>query len=379
MKIAMIGLRGIPAKSGGVENVVEHLAPLLVKLGVDVTVYCRNPYCKERPKEFKGVKLRYLPAINIKIGETISHSTFSSLDSLFRNYDIVHYHAMANGLFSFIPKITGKKTIVTLHGLDWQREKWGIAAKLFIKTSERLTCFFPDKVISVSEKIKNYYKTKYNKDIAFIPNGVDIFKPRAIHNLKRFGLKKDNYILFLSRIVPEKEVHTLIEAFKKINTNLKLVIAGDATHTEAYLERVKKLAGNDKRIIFTGPLYGDDKIEAFSNARLFILPSTIEGMPIVLLEAMSFGLCPLTSNIEENLDVIKDYGASFKVRDVNDLKSKMEYLIKNPQITKKKGVICKQVVKKDYQWEAIAKKTLAVYKEALKTERNINYPKNRID
>jgi glycosyltransferase involved in cell wall biosynthesis len=171
--------------------------------------------------------------------------------------------------------------------------------------------------------------------------------------------------LFLSRIVPEKEVHTLVEAFKKIKTDLKLVIAGDATHTEAYLDKVKALAKNDKRIIFTGPLYGDDKIEAFSNARFFVLPSTIEGMPIVLLEAMSFGLCPLVSDIEENLDVIKDYGFSFKVRNVNDLKKKLEYLIKNPNITNKKGKQCKGLVKTEYQWENIAKQTLKVYKEVL--------------
>lgn len=361
----MIGLRGIPAKSGGVENVVEHLAPLLVELGCDVTVYCRNPYCKERPKSFQGVKLRYLPSINIKIGESISHSTFSSLDALFRDYDIVHYHAMANGLFSFVPKITGKKTIVTLHGLDYEREKWGLPGKAWLRMCEFCASKFPDKVISVSEKIKRHFKEQFNKDIVFIPNGVDIFKPKPISKLKRFGLKKDNYILFLSRIVPEKGIHTLIEAFKKLNTNHKLVIAGDATHTEEYLKKVKKLAGNDKRIIFTGPLYGDDKVEAFSNASFFVLPSTIEGMPIVLLEAMSFGLCPLTSDIEENLDVVGDLGVSFKVKDINDLKKKLEYLINNPSIAKKKGKQCKELAKKKYQWKNIANQTLKVYKEVL--------------
>lgn len=371
IRVAMIGLRGIPAKSGGVENVVEHLAPLLVELGADVTVYCRNPYCKERPKSFKCVKLRYLPSINIKIGESISHSSFSTADVIFRNYDIIHYHAMANGLFSFIPRIIGKKSVVTLHGLDYEREKWGWAAKSWLRMCEWCASKFPDKVISVSEKIKHHFKSVFNKDIVFIPNGVDIVKPRPINNLKRFNLKKDNYILFLSRIVPEKEVHTLIEAFKRINTNLKLVIAGDATHTEAYLERVKGLAKGDKRIIFTGPLYDDekskkyDKTEAFSNALFFVLPSTIEGMPIVLLEAMSFSLCPLVSNIKENLDVIKNASFSFKVRNINDLKSKMEFMINNKDKVKKQGKLCKNMVVKDYQWKNIAKKTLEVYKEVL--------------
>lgn len=366
MRVAMIGLRGIPAKSGGVENVVEHLAPLLVKEGCEVTVYCRNPYCKERLKEFKGVKLRYLPTINTKHTEALVHSFLATCDALFRDYDIVHYHAMANGLFSLIPRLAGKKTIVTLHGLDYEREKWGKLAKMYLKFCERAIIVFPNKIISVSEKIKRHYKKHYNKDIIFIPNGVNISKPRRISNLKRFGLKRNDYILFLSRIVPEKEVHTLIEAFKKTNTTLKLVIAGDATHTEDYLKKVKQLAKNDKRIIFTGPLYGDDKLEAFSNARFFVLPSTIEGLPVVLLEAMSFGLYPLVSDIEENLDVIKNYGVSFKVRDSSDLKDKLEYLINNPSITKKKGKLCKEVVIKHYGWKEIARKTLNVYAEVLR-------------
>ena len=361
----MIGLRGIPAKSGGVENVVEHLAPRLVKLGCDVTVYCRNPYCKDRPKSFQGVKLRYLPCINNKIGETISHSTFSSIDVLFRKYDIVHYHAMGNGLFSIIPRIKGTKTIVTLHGLDWEREKWGMVAKVFLKISEKAICKFPNKVLAVSNKIKKYYKSKYNKDVVFIPNGVEIIKPQRLHHLKRFGLEKDDYILFISRIVPEKEVHTLIKAFKNVKTNKRLVIVGDAAHTEGYLKKVKELAYGDKRIIFTGPLYGNDKIEAYSNCLFFVLPSTIEGMPLVLLEAMSFGKCPLVSNIEENIDVIKDKGFTFKVTNVNDLKKMLEYMLDHKSALKKKGEECKQLVKDNYDWDIIAKQTLQAYKDVL--------------
>lgn len=365
MKIAMIGLRGIPGKSGGVENVVENLAPLLVKLGHEVTVYCRKSYCDERPKSFKGVKLKYLPSINTKFTESITHTFLSTSSTMFKKYDIVHYHAMGNGLFSAFPRLLGKKTVVTIHGLDWEREKWGCAAKTFLKLSEKGTCLFPNKIISVSSKIKDYYKEKYNKDIEFIPNGVTIQKPEELKNLKRFNLEKENYILFLSRLVPEKEIHTLINSFKKVKTTQKLVIAGDTTHTENYLKHLKELAKGDDRIIFTGPLYGKDKVEAFSNCSFFVLPSTIEGMPIVLLEAMSFAKCPLVSNIKENLDVIKDNGFSFKVRDEEDLKSKIEFMLNHKAELKKKGEACKEVVKKEYNWDRIAEMHLKVYEEVL--------------
>lgn len=365
LKVAMIGLRGIPARSGGVEMATEQLAPRLAKLGCEVTVYCRNQYCRERPKEFRGVKLKYLPAINTKYTEAVSHTSLASLGSLFKNYDIVHYHAMGNGMFSFIPRFAGKKTVVTLHGLDWEREKWGLAAKTYLKLSERMICSFPNQVIAVSKKIKDHYKEKYNKDIHFLPNGVEVIKPQSINHLKKYSLVKDNYILFLSRIVPEKEVHTLIKAFKRVKSNVKLVIAGDATHTDNYFKQVKELAKDDDRIIFTGPLYGEEKTEAFSNCAFFILPSTIEGMPIVLLEAMSFGKCPLVSNIKENLDVVEGNAVSFQVRNVDDLARKITFMLKNKALVRKNGILCKELVKREYQWDTIAKQTLKVYEEAL--------------
>jgi len=363
MKLAMIGLRGIPAKSGGVENVIEALAPRLVKLGMEVTVYCRNPYCKEKPKEYKGVKLKYLPTLNTKHTEAIIHTKLSSLNAMFSNYDIVHYHAMGNGLLSFMPRITGKKTIVTLHGLDYEREKWGFMAKTYLKICEKAISIFPNKVTAVSEKIKEHYQKKYKKQIEFIPNGVEIVNPRPINSLKKFHLKKGTYILFLSRIVPEKGLHFLIEAFKDIKTDLKLVIAGDATHTDKYADEVKSLAKDDKRIIFTGALYGNDKTEAYSNALFFVLPSTIEGMPIVLLEAMSFGLCPLVSDIKENTDVIKDNGYSFKSKDVNDLREKLIFMIKNPKEIAKKAISSKKLVEAEYNWDEIAKRYYKMYQE----------------
>jgi glycosyltransferase involved in cell wall biosynthesis len=367
MKVAMIGLRGIPAKSGGVEHVVENLAPRLVKLGAEVTVFCRTPYCKDRPEEYKGVKLKYLPTINTKHLEAITHSKLATFNSLFKDYELIHYHAMGNAIFSFLPRIVGKKTIVTLHGLDYQREKWGKFATLYLKFCEKVIKHFPNHVISVSKKIKDHYIKRFGKEIEFIPNGVELHKPKKLTKLRKFLIRKNNYILFLSRIVPEKNVDLLIRAFKQINTDLKLVIVGDATHTDEYLKKCKDLAKRDNRIIFTGPLYGEDKYEAFSNARLFVLPSTIEGMPIVLLEAMSFGICPLVSDIKENAYVIEGkYGFTFKSNNEKDLIKQIQTLINSPLKTKQVGKLCKEMVKKNYQWDAVAKQTFELYKKALK-------------
>lgn len=365
MRIAMIGLRGIPAKSGGVEVALENLAPRLVKLGADVTVYCRTPYCKTRPSRFKGVKLIYLPTINKKHTEAVIHSFLSTSNALFKNYDIVHYHALANSIFSAIPRITGKKTVVTIHGLDYERDKWGRISKSYLRLCEYMNRFFPNRIISVSKKIRNIYKRNNKNDTTYIPNGVNIENPTRLNKLKRFNIQKDEYILFLGRLVPEKGIHTLIDAFKQLKTTKKLLIAGDATHTEEYVKKLKLQAEDDKRIIFTGPLYGEEKNEAYSNAYAFVLPSTIEGMPIVLLEAMSFGLCPVVSDIKENLEVTR-HCIPFKTRNASDLKDKLQKIIANPKLKDRIGKEAKRQAIAEYSWDRIAEKTYKLYGEAMR-------------
>ncbi|MEM3374795.1 MAG: glycosyltransferase family 4 protein [Candidatus Woesearchaeota archaeon] len=365
MKIAMIGLRGIPATYGGVENVVENLSLELVNLGNEVSVYCRSQYCPNKIKDFKGVKLKYFPTINTKHTETIFHTFISSLNAMFSNYDIVHYHAMGNAIFTFLPRITGKKTLLTLHGLDYEREKWGSLAKNFLKLNEKLSLKFPNAVVSVSENIKEHYYDRYKKDIYYVPNGVNFYEKMPLNRLKRFGLKK-GYILFLSRIVPEKGLHYLIEAFKKIKTDKQLVIVGDAIHTETYFKKIKDMSDNDKRIVFTGALFNEDKQEAFSNASIFVLPSTMEGMPIVLLEAMSYGLPVLASNIKSNQETGKDFINYFKYMDTESLKDNLIYMLKNYNLVKKKAEKAKNYVYKTYNWKDIAKKYIEIYESLLK-------------
>lgn len=364
MKVAMIGLRGIPAKSGGVETVVEHLAPELVKLGIDVTVYCRNPYCKERPKSYKGVHLRYLPTINTKFTEAIVHSFLATMHAVTKDYDVIHYHAMGNALFSVIPRLFGKRTVVTLHGLDWQREKWGLLAKTYLRFSEWVITKVPNDVVSVSRKVQKYYKVKYGKKISYVPNGVDSVNTVPLETTKRFDIKKGKYVLFLSRIVPEKGLHFLVKAFAGVKGDVKLLVVGDATHTDDYMKKVKGMA-KDERIIFAGPLYGKEKAEAFSNAAFFVLPSTIEGMPVVVLESLSYGTCPLVSNIEENLDLIEQdkYGYSFTSEHVQDLRKQLQWMIFHSAECSKKGIAGKRKVRKDYKWSAIAEQYLPSYHE----------------
>ena len=253
-----------------------------------------------------------------------------------------------------------KRIIVTIHGLDWQRSKWGGFATKYIKFGEKLAVKYADEIIVLSKGVQKYFKDTYNRDTHFIPNGVNkptIRKPEIIK--EKYNLNKDDYILFLARIVPEKGVHYLIDAFKQIVTDKKLVIAGGASHTNDYLEEIKKKAREDNRIIMTGFVQGQELEELFSNCYLYCLPSDIEGMPISLLEAMSYGCNCLVSDIEENTQVIENYANSFKKGDVEDLKNKLENFL-NEKYRKNEDEISNYILKK-YNWNDVVGKTENLY------------------
>jgi glycosyltransferase involved in cell wall biosynthesis len=359
IRVAMIGLRGIPSRDGGVEVAVEELAPRLKKLGVKVTVYCRTPYVSELLQTYKGVELVNLPTINNKHFEAFVHTLFSTFHALFINkIDIVHYHALGNALFTRLPSLFGKKCIVTIHGFDYQREKWSPFAKWVLKLGEKQAVNHANSVISVSKKIKQVLTDRYNRVPVWIPNGIPLMPS---------GQKKDDvpYILFLSRLVPEKGAHTLIEAFKKIEFSGLLLIAGGGTHTEKYVESLKNIIKSDPRIRLLGPKYDQEKSDLLQNAVLFVLPSTIEGMPIVLLEAMSFDTPVLVSDIQENMDVIKtvdgDIGYYFKSDDVESLANSLKELLNKPNNMESVARDAKKFATRQYNWDQIASDTLDVY------------------
>ena len=370
MKIAMLGQKGIPATYGGIERHVEELSVRLAAMGHEVTVFCR-PHYTEIDGPYKSVELRKIKSLNTKHLDAISHTLFSTLGALGGGFDIFHYHALGPSTLSFLPRLAGRKVVATVHGLDWQREKWGAAATAFLKLGEWSSAHFPQRTVVVSKTLKKYYDSKYKMDSVYIPNGVQppTLRPAAkIRGL--FGLEPDTYALFVGRLVPEKGCHHLIEAFKGIETDKKLVIAGGASHSGGYPDSLKEMAASDPRIVFTGYIYGDVLEEVYGNSMLYVQPSLIEGLPIALLEALSYGKAALVSDIPENLEVVEGVEGiavaeySFRRGDAGDLRARLAALLDGgPERLEPAGAILREHVLKDYDWDDVARKTEAVYKE----------------
>jgi glycosyltransferase involved in cell wall biosynthesis len=276
----------------------------------------------------------------------------------------VHIHAEGPALMCWIPKLFGKRVIVTVHGLDWKREKWknGFGAK-YIHLGEKIAVKYADEIIVLSESVRKYFEDTYNRKTVYIPNGVsrpDKAEPKEIP--ERFGLNKDEYILFLGRLVPEKGVHYLISAFRNFKTEKKLVIAGSASDTDQYVESLKDLAAGEDRIIFTGFVQGKLLQELYSNAYIYVLPSDLEGMPLSLLEAMSYGNCCVVSDIPECAEVIEDQGILFPRGNVTALQDCLEKLCDDPaEVNKYKTTVSDYICNK-YSWDKVVERTLKVYK-----------------
>ena len=372
LKIAMIGQKHIPSREGGVEIVVEELSTRMAKLGYDVTCYNRGGKHAldknqklDNKNEYKGVKLKKVLTIDIKGLAAMTSSFFGTLKILFSKADVVHYHAEGPCAWMWIIHFFSKKKIIaTIHGLDWQRAKWGGFATKYIKFGEKMAVKYADEIIVLSKNVQEYFKKEYNRSTNFIPNGVSKPKIEKANIIKKkYKLQKDSYVLFLGRLVPEKGIHYLIEAFKTTKTDKKLVIAGGSSDTDAYFQELKDKAKNDNRIIFAGFVQGKELEELYSNAYIYCLPSDLEGMPLSLLEAMSYGNCCLTSDIPECATVIENKGATFKKSNIKDLKKQLQNLLDNPETVKQYQKEAQKYIINKYNWDDVVEKTLKLYKE----------------
>lgn len=368
----MLGHKRIPSREGGVEVVVEELSTRMVERGHEVNCYNRSgkhvmdkEQVVKNINEYKGVKLKKIFTIDKKGLAAMTSSFFATLSILFSKADVVHYHA--EGPCAMIPIIkflSSKKIVVTIHGLDWQRAKWGGFATKYIKFGEKMAVRYADEIIVLSKNVQKYFKDTYNRETVFIPNGVN--RPEIIKSdiiKEKYGIKKDEYILFLGRMVPEKGVHYLIEAFNKVKTDKKLVIAGGASDTDIYYSELKEKAKDNKNIIFTGFVQGKELEELYSNAYIYCLPSDLEGMPLSLLEAMSYGNCCLTSDIDECAEVLLDKGVTFKKSNVNDLKKTLQHLVDNDKEVNKYKKDAQSYILEKYNWDDVVNKTLELYEK----------------
>lgn len=369
MKIAMLGHKRIPSCEGGVEVVVEELAVRMASKGNKVTCYNRSghhvagqEYDEEQHSEYKGIRMKYVPTINRRGLAAMTSSIFASISAALGNYDVVHFHAEGPAFMCWLPKLFGKRIVVTVHGLDHQRAKWGKFASWYILSGERNAVRFADEIIVLSENVRQYFLDTYNRKTVFIPNGIrESIRHPAQLITEKFGLKADDYILYLGRMVPEKGIHYLLEAFKGIPTDKKLVIAGGSSDTQEYQKKIHDMAEGDTRILFTGFVQGRMKEELYSNAYIYCLPTDLEGMPLSLLEAMSYGNCCVTSDIPECTEVVEEHAVTFAKSNVAELRKKLKKLCEDSQLVEHYRSEASEYICRKYNWDTIVDDTLALY------------------
>lgn len=355
MKIAYIGTRGFFSRYGGIEVSLHEIAIRLAKIGHEVTVYCWKS--NERlPQPPPNIRLVYIPTFNSKHFGTFFYAMLSTAHVLFSDADIVHYQALGPSIFAIFPRLFGKKVVVTIHSLDWKRRKWNIPAKIFLRFCEFPAVFAPNITIVVSSFLKGYYESRFSRVVNLIPNGVN-FSPAP----REAGVVNKNLILFVGRLVPEKRVDCLIEAFKETASGMELVIAGESGYDPGYISYIHKISRGSDSIRFLGQLGGLGLDELYRRAYVFILPSEVEGSSLSLLEAMSYGICPLISDIPECREIARESGTYFKTGDLSDLAEKMKFLVDHPEIVEKKGILAKKIIVDNYNWEIPIKRLDILY------------------
>ena len=372
MKVAMIGHKVVPSRRGGIENVLTTLCPMLVEMGLDVTCYNRSSDKVENEyvgtvenNMYKGVKLKNAWTLNVRGVAAMIASFTAAISASFKDFDVVHFHAEGPCAALWIPKLFGKKCVATVHGLDWQREKWGKGfASKYIKFGEKVLAKYADEVIVLSEAAYNYFKETYNRETTIIHNGINRPERKDAELItEKYGITKDGYISLVSRLTAEKGVHYLIDAYNKIKTDKTLVIAGDTSDTDDYVKMLKEKAANNPNIIFTGFISGDVLKELYSNAYINVLPSDLEGMSLCLLESLAYKNALLCSDIPENTAVAEDRAIYFKKGDINDLAQKLQTLCDDESMVHKYRDGVDEFILNKYSWQDVAKATYELYKK----------------
>jgi len=348
-----MGIRGIPANYGGFETFAEEIAPRLLAKGHEVTVYGRSNNIKYDGKYYKGVRLRIFPTIPHKYLDTVAHTFLCTIHSLFVGYDVILICNSANAIFSWIPRLRGQKVIVNVDGLEWKRKKWNKLGQWFYKISEWLSTFLPNAIVTDAVEIKKYYLDNFKEDSTYIPYGAPVERIETTEILEKFGLESRKYILYVSRLEPENNAHLVVKAFEKVKTEMNLVVVGDAPYNKEYIDQLK--SSKDRRIVFTGYVFGDGYKELQSNAYIYIQATEVGGTHPALVEGMGFGNCVLANDVVEHHEVLGDTGVFFTAdEEAKDLAEKIQFLCDHHEEVKKFRQKAQQRAREKYSWDGVA-------------------------
>ena len=370
LRIAMLGHKRIPSREGGVEVVVEELSTRFARDGHSVTCFNRRghhvsgrDFDADIPDVYKGVRLVNVFTVNRRGLAALTSSLSGTLRAAFGPYDVVHIHAEGPAFLCWLPRLLGKRVVVTVHGLDHMRAKWGRLATAYIRMGEHAAVRHAHSIIVLSESVRRYFLETYGRKTVLIPNGASPALPRPAEEIARtYGLGTDGYILFLGRLVPEKGLLYLLRAFRDVKTDKRLVIAGGSSDTDDFVGQIEALARQDDRVLLTGFVQGRTLEELYSNAYVYCLPSDLEGMPLSLLEAMSYGCCCLTSDIPECAAVVGDHAVTFRRGDTDDLRDRLQWLCDDASAVRRYRAGAAAYITEKYKWDDVADRTLAVYR-----------------
>lgn len=363
MNIAIMGIRGIPANYGGFETFAEELSTRLVEKGHKVTVYGRSNIIDYKGSYYKKVRIIKLPTISHKYLDTVFHTFLCTCHSLFKAYDIVLFCNVANSIFSWIPRISGKKVVINVDGIERKRKKWNLLGKLWYLSGEIFSVIFPHKIVSDARVIQAYYLRRYRKNSVFIPYGAYTKKATSQDSLEKFSIQTNEYILYVSRLEPENNAHLVIKAFEQVDTQKKLVIVGDAPYAQKYIYYLKKT--KDPRIVFTGYVFGRGYKELQSHAYCYVHATEVGGTHPALIEAMGFGNCVIVNGTEENREVVGDAGLIYRQNDVDDLRDKIQYVIDHEKRIANFRQRARRRVENNYSWDSISEKYSDLFKKLL--------------
>lgn len=363
LKVAFIGGRGVGSAYSGIERYYEEIGGRLAARGHKMLVYCRSHF-SPRVRSYRGMRLRRIPTIRSKHLETLIHSFLATVDVCFRDIDVVQFHALGSSVFAWLPRLAGKKTVVSVRGLDWQRAKWGLLARAYLRFCESASLYCPNATVVVSRTLQRYFRNRFGAEVQCIRNGVGRPEHLPPEEIRRWGLAGRDYVLYAGRISPEKGLDCLIEAHRAIESVCALVIAGGSSYSEEYIARLKSRAG--PRVIFTGYASGRSLGELYSNALAFVLPSRIEGLSVALLEAVAYGLPVVVSDIPENREVVEECGGRlFRLDDVNELREVLQKVVNERSAISHTGSLAREGSTHSFDWDQITLETERFYLKLL--------------